>query len=84
MSIPSFSIHFDEEGEIISVTEPPVNVLELEELQTDKGGPGLEFTEGVEVTYPTPVRILKTREYVSGRVCRWVYRNGRWVYICSR
>jgi hypothetical protein len=67
-----FSIHFDENGEAVAVTEPPQNIDHLKPLESAGEGP-FYCKEGVEITTPCLPTILNTHDPALNRFCVWIW-----------
>lgn len=74
----AFSIHFNEDGEVISLTGAPEDVSQLAQGRDDKDNTHTPEA-GTEITAAPPLSIIMTNNTDTGRRCVWI---PGWGWFC--
>lgn len=67
----AFSVHFNEDGEVVSMTGPPADVSQLAQARDDKDNTHTPAA-GTEISAAPPVSIIMTKDAESGGRCYWI------------
>jgi hypothetical protein len=83
MNEVKFSIHFDENCEVVAVTEPPPEGIDNLRPAESGGEQTLYCGSGLEINAAPIPTILKTRDTAKRICCGYIYIPGQgWVKIC--